>query len=352
MRKKILIILLMMLMLVVSLAGCVAVNDKPDRDRYEDSYKDPDNDSDEDDVEDESEEQNRDASIVISNDRISCTVEYDSEMITYGINPNYEYMAPIASASHDTYGVGQVYFGIDLSVDEPPTIEDVYQEHSDFLYEYRMDVEVSAMSEYVSDAGYKYAYFTSSSTWYGTGYESTYICVQLTDDNMMAIVFDEVIELDSLAEFVETNFYIREAEVLESDIQEAEGYIAVEWDGADTDSGQGYDLCVLLQGATADGASITCDTNGENYYDSYGNLVASIEKVQGRIIIVFYDTDVYYRITVENSFPTNGWSDSTIITCDLPGATGFDQWDYYYRGETGMWYFTFGVENGILTSIY
>lgn len=350
--KKLVITLLLVFMMTLSLVGCGETNSKPNNENkgsYEESKDEEDGST----TEDEVVLHNRDAEVSLGNNKTICVVEYDSNEICYEANWDYGYLAPVAYLSHNTYGVAQVYFGNDLSENEPATIEDVYKEHTGFLYEYRSNVEVSSLIEYVSDSGYKYVYFTTSSTWHETEYETTYICVQLTDSNMMALIFDEVLEIDSLADFVNTSFYIREvSDGAASDVQQEVGYLAVEWYGADTDTGKEYDLDVLLEGTTVDGSSITADANGENYYDAYGNLVAIKEKSKGLILLKLYDTNVYYVVTVENSFPVNGWTSNCIITYHLPTEEVYNGAEYCYRGATGFWYYTFAIDNGMLTSVY
>lgn len=136
--------------------------------------------------------------------------------------------------------------------------------------------------------------------------------------------------------------------------EEVKGSITITWSGDEKDiiTGNPYDLQVLLDGYIKDGTYIACDENGENYLDAQGNIVASVKKVEEQITVEFYDLTVDYTVSIENITPANGWEENTVITCNLPEVSDFDQWEHYYRGATGFWYFSFGIDNGIPVLVY
>lgn len=296
-----------------------------------------------------SEVENRDASIVISSGRVSCIVEYESQVVELEtVDMHEEKELPAAYISHLSMGDGTVVF---YMIEE--TVEEMHQEHMDVLEEYRTDIWVSDVEKYTTEDGTIYESFSSRSTARNWGVcELTLIYIQVTEDIMIELAFNKVLDT-SLEEFVESSFYITEITEIpketQSDNVETEGSIIITWDSEVTDliTGHPYDLQVLLQGNSDDGTAITCDADGKRYLDSQGNVVAIVQEIEGQITIEFYNTDVYYTVTIENNGAENGWTDYTTITCNLEGATEFDQWNHYYRGATGVWYFSFGIENGI-----
>lgn len=366
MKKKLLIIFCMMLMSLPLLTAC-AGDSHTSSDRDWDSDVDLDEDEEED-MEEETSTNSRDAMITLSNKEITCVIEYNSEVAELKLNEAYEPMTPTAFINYETLSEGEVFFSRDLGDEENHSADELYQAHTSFLNEYRTDVWVSDIQKYTTDNGYAYSCFSTRSNWHGMEYANTFICAQITEDTMLVITKDNDTEIyeGSLEEFVESAFYVKEVssndsllpsetpEESASDSTEAKGSITITWnsDAAGNISGQPYDLTVLLSGSSNDGASITCDVDGESYLDAQGNIVASIKKIAEQITIEFYNTDLNYNIIIENATPDNGWAGETTITCNLPGVTEFNQEDHYYRGATGVWYYSFSIENGVLVQSY
>lgn len=146
-------------------------------------------------------------------------------------------------------------------------------------------------------------------------------------------------------------------EALQLDSLEALGTMTITWNGEGYDSFTGesnpYDLNVLLEGSFPEGDILQSKQEGM-YFDANDKLAALITGADKQITIEFFDIAAYYTITVENSFPDNGWTstDYTRITYDAPDVTDFDQYNYLNRGMTGFWYYSIILENGAPSYAY
>lgn len=149
-------------------------------------------------------------------------------------------------------------------------------------------------------------------------------------------------------------------EALELEPLEIQGTMTITWSGEGMNGWdpvsketymEPYDLKVVLEGGFDNDSVLSYATEGACFATD-GKLVAQIMERGQEIGIEFYDMNAYYTITIENSFPDNGWTGNTQITLDVPGVSNFDAANYLNRGMTGFWYYRITLDHGIPIQAY